>query len=313
MAQSVSARAGKAGGDGWAICCSGGGIRSAAYCLGALQSLHSSRLLAKARWIIGVSGGSYIASSRALVTHGLPPGATPAAYAPGTPEESNLRDNTRYIAPNGATMLVGVLSLFLGAIATFILVAAPVYALAHAWGWLLRGRGALVPSGPHTLTAAVTGTAWWLPAGICAGIMLALFAFWWLTLEPPGRRHRAAVPWWAWLSPADPDRSASRAKLVSWAAVLTVGAALAMLAAPPVISGLTRSTGPFGIILHFIGFGGGATWSLPALAGLIAAAAAVARFCQAGLARWNALTSPASEQAGGLALVGGWLRQRLMP
>ena len=49
------AEAGMAGGD-WAICCSGGGIRSAAYCLGALQSLDLSGLLGAANWIIGVSG-----------------------------------------------------------------------------------------------------------------------------------------------------------------------------------------------------------------------------------------------------------------
>ena len=42
----------------WAICCSGGGIRSATYCLGALQSLRQREIYAKARWIVGVSGGS---------------------------------------------------------------------------------------------------------------------------------------------------------------------------------------------------------------------------------------------------------------
>ena len=120
-----AAEAGATGGGDWAICCSGGGIRSAAYCLGALQSLDSGGLLGIAKWIVGVSGGSYIASSRALVAHDLPPGTVPHAYAPGTAEERNLRDNTRYIAPNGATVLVGVLSLLLGAIVTFIIVAAP--------------------------------------------------------------------------------------------------------------------------------------------------------------------------------------------
>jgi hypothetical protein len=134
----------------------------------------------------------------------------------------------------------------------------------------------------------------------------------WLTLEPPDRRHRAAAPWWAALNPDDPDRSANRAKLVSWAAVLTLGVALAMLAAPPAISWLTRSTGSFGAIMHFIGFGGQPSWSLPALAGLIAATAAVARFCQAGLARWNALTGQANT-ANWPAMLAGWLRQRLTP
>ena len=57
--------------DNWAICCSGGGIRSATYCLGGLQSLDEGGLLGTAKWIVGVSGGSYIAASRALVARGL--------------------------------------------------------------------------------------------------------------------------------------------------------------------------------------------------------------------------------------------------
>ena len=57
-------------------------------------------------------------------------------------------------------MLVGVLSLVLGAMVTFIIAAAPVYAVAHAWGWLLRWQGVLVPgSKPHVLVAQVTATA----------------------------------------------------------------------------------------------------------------------------------------------------------
>ena len=59
-------------GDGsWAICCSGGGIRSASFCLGALQRLQLSGLLPRAGVITSVSGGSYITASRALVAHGL--------------------------------------------------------------------------------------------------------------------------------------------------------------------------------------------------------------------------------------------------
>ena len=163
--------------DDWAICCSGGGIRSAAYCLGALQSLARADLVAKVRWILGVSGGSYIASSRALVAHNLSPGETPGAYASGTAEERNLRNDTHYIAPNMPTILAGGLSLLLGAVATFVIALAPLYAVAHAWGWLLRGRGALVPSGSHTMAAPVTGPAWWLPSVIAAGIALVLFGY----------------------------------------------------------------------------------------------------------------------------------------
>ena len=84
----------------WAICCSGGGIRSASYCLGALQWLERDGILNKAKLVVGVSGGGYIAASRALVAHGLKEDrvaadpATQPPYAPGTPEEEHLRDNT---------------------------------------------------------------------------------------------------------------------------------------------------------------------------------------------------------------------------
>ena len=312
----MPAEAGATGGGDWAICCSGGGIRSAAYCLGALQSLDSGGLLETAKWIVGVSGGSYIASSRALVAHDLPPGTVPHAYAPGTAEERNFRDNTRYIAPNGATVLVGVLSLLLGAIVTFIIVAAPLYAFTHAWGWLLRWQGVLVPSGSRAMTAAATGTAWWLPTVIAAGITLVLFAFWWLTLEPP-LRPATGSRWWSWLKPDDPDRSANRATVVSWAALLTAGLALAMLAAPPLISWLTRSTGSFGTVARALGFGVRPAWSAAAVTGLVAAVAAIAKFCQAGIAKWNALSGPANSAAAGqaslLTQVAGWLRQRLLP
>jgi hypothetical protein len=312
-----AAEAGGTGGGDWAICCSGGGIRSAAYCLGALQNLDSGGLLGTVKWIVGVSGGSYIASSRALVAHDLPPGTVPHAYAPGTAEERNLRDNTRYIAPNGATVLVGVLSLLLGAIVTFIIVTAPIYAFTHAWGWLLRWQGVLIPSGPRTMTAAATGAAWWLPSVISAGITLGLFAFWWLTLEPSLSRRTARVRWWPWLKPDDPDRSANRAEAVSWAALLTVGLALAMLAAPKLISWLTRSTGSFGMVARALGFGTRPAWSAAAVTGLVAAVAAIAKFCQAGLAKWNALSGQANSAAAGkpgfLTMLAGSLRQRLLP
>ena len=108
-----------------------------------------------------MSGGSYIASSRALVAHNLPAGDEQHAYAPGTAEELNLRYNTRYIAPNVATVLVGVLSLLLGAMVTFVVALAPLYALAHAWGWLLRWRGVLVPTGPHAAPATALKNSLW--------------------------------------------------------------------------------------------------------------------------------------------------------
>jgi hypothetical protein len=278
--------------------------------------LDQAGLVAKARWILGVSGGSYIVSSRALVAHELPPGTKPGAYAPGTPEERNLRCDTHYIAPNMRTILVGALSLLLGAAATFVIALAPLYAAAHAWGWLLRWRGALVPSGSHAMTAAVTGLAWWLPSVIAAGTVLALFGYWWWTLAPDVRHPGGGL---ASLRPDDRDRGDDRAWLVGWGAALTVALALAMLAVPPLISWLASSTGSLGSIAHFLGFGPRPSWSLSGLAGLIAAVAAVARYCQAGLAKWSAAASAAqggsaaAPRPGLLGNLVGRIRQQLLP
>ena len=160
---------------------------------------------------------------------------------PARAEELNLRYNTHYIAPNAATVLVGVLSLLLGAMVTFIVVLAPLYAVAHAWGWLLRWQEVLVPSGPHAASAAVTALGWWLPPVIVAVITLALFVFWWLTLAPVARRAGGRARLLGSLRPDDPDRGADRAAWVGWAAAVTAGLAVAMLAVPPLISWLTRA------------------------------------------------------------------------
>lgn len=65
-------------------------------------------MMGKARFILGLSGGSYIAASRALVARGLEPGrgrsrrgpGRIAPYAAGSPEEQHLRDKSRYLAPD---------------------------------------------------------------------------------------------------------------------------------------------------------------------------------------------------------------------
>src|SRR5262249_25629810 len=173
-------------------------------------------------------------------------------------------------------------------------------------------------SGPHAASAAVTGLGWWLPSAIVAVITLALFLFWWLTLAPVPRRVGRRPPLLGSLRPDGPDRGANRAAWVGGAAAVTAGLAIAMLAVPPLISWLTRSTGSLGTITHFLGFGGKPSWSPAALAGLVAAVAAVARYVQTGLAKWTALGkaakgNSAAAQTGLMTRLAGWLRQKLVP
>lgn len=318
----------------WAICCSGGGIRSASYCLGALQSLQSRGLLEKAGLILSVSGGSYIAASRALVARGLErrktdrgaapdgPGIRPA-YAPGTPEEQNLRDNTHYIAPHGGTVLVGVLSLLVGVTVTFLLAFAPVFAAAHAWGWLLRSQKVLCPGSaqrcapPGPFVASVTGLTWWLVPVAAGALTLVLFGWWWVTLKPRQGRHR--------------DRGDTGARVVGWSAVLTIVLAVAMLLVPLLLSWVAKlPVGPFKSLLYDLGFGAGQKWTPAALAGVFAAVIAVGQSARAKLAQLHlpgvqsATQSPQGQakgqsqgqkaaQSGVFAMIGGGIRAYLLP
>ena len=83
------------------ISLSGGGIRSAAFNLGALQALQEERVLGSAEYVAAVSGGNYIASALTISHAYAEPGAEDGhpLWAHGSPEERLLRRNTNYLAP----------------------------------------------------------------------------------------------------------------------------------------------------------------------------------------------------------------------
>jgi hypothetical protein len=134
------------------ICCSGGGIRSAAFNLGALQELQSRRELQKARYLSAVSGGSYIASAFCMVAktwrdkpndedsdpslfdnlHGLP-------FAPGTPEEQYLRNHLSYLAPDTSAKVYLGLRMVAGLLINVLLIGLPVLMCGLLIGLALNG------------------------------------------------------------------------------------------------------------------------------------------------------------------------------
>jgi hypothetical protein len=81
--------------EGTVICCSGGGIRSAAFCLGGLQALDATdapgapavdgsrrpTIYATASEVVGVSGGGYMAAAWHVARHPKPPEARPPRRA----------------------------------------------------------------------------------------------------------------------------------------------------------------------------------------------------------------------------------------
>jgi hypothetical protein len=306
------------GTDVWAVCCSGGGIRSASYCLGALQALEEAGFLDKARLIFGVSGGGYMAASRALVAHGLEFGAGVAdanglpAYAPGSPEEQHLRDNTRYIAPDAKTLLAGVLSLLFGVAVTLVLVLTPVFAVAHAWGWVLRSRRVLTytvtvagHSRTQQWTATLTATSWWIWPVIAAGVTFVIFGWWWVTLRP---------------GPLGQERQSQVAvKALGWAAFITVVLATAMFAVPGLVAWLSSShSGAVRTVLDNLGFGSGAGWTPAAIGGFVAAVVAVSQSARNTLTKYDLLKTPeaaqgSAPQPGLIGTAVGYLRGLLLP
>ena len=190
-----------------AVCCSGGGIRSATYCLGAMQALAAGGMR-RVDLVTAVSGGSYIAAAWALQAQsavqqpgsrhpadGAPDGraadaavssaqqpgyraAYQKAFRPGSAEESRLRDHTHYLVPNAAQGLHGILSLIWGAVGNLLLVTSLSYLLLSLDGWLLRATGGVhwsAQDGGLEPQLTITPLQIWTPAGLGIAAVL-LFA-----------------------------------------------------------------------------------------------------------------------------------------
>ena len=88
-----------------ALCLSGGGIRSASFCLGIVQGLAARGLLAKFNYLSTVSGGGYLGSMVAAWAYRAPGGTreVEAALREGGRDEGDaldsLRRYARYLAP----------------------------------------------------------------------------------------------------------------------------------------------------------------------------------------------------------------------
>ena len=120
------------------ICCSGGGIRSASFNLGALQAFDEEGVLSSARYLSAVSGGSYIAASYAIVSSSSRPSppVNPSRYAPGSPEEHFLRNHSAYLGPAGLSgKLWMILWTVVGAAVNLGFVFAALYIVATPLGW----------------------------------------------------------------------------------------------------------------------------------------------------------------------------------
>lgn len=198
------------------ICCSGGGIRSAAFNLGALQSLHDAEELPNARYLAAVSGGSYICAAYSMVgkrwKKGSPPDAKDAEgwdcsdpylfdemrpFARNSPEEQYLRNRSSYMAPDGWAKLYLGIRLLVGLLVNVIFIALPVFGISVLAGVLLYAPllDELRGSCSHDCSFQPSVFAWGPPA-LLAVIALGA-AFVQVVKAPPTEKKRRRAEWCA--------------------------------------------------------------------------------------------------------------------
>ncbi|MDP1819483.1 MAG: patatin-like phospholipase family protein [Acidimicrobiales bacterium] len=145
------------------ISCSGGGIRSAAFSLGALQALDDEpSVVAPARWITAVSGGSYMATAW-VTARDQQPDATPRPWERRSPEEDHLRRHASYLAPGLGGKLWALTRFILGFAVNLGAVVAFLAVVAVTGGWLISTQAE--PQGIGGTVALVDGGCLDLPSG----------------------------------------------------------------------------------------------------------------------------------------------------
>jgi hypothetical protein len=181
------------------IACSGGGIRSAAFNLGALQALDEQGVLARASHLSAVSGGSFIASAFAIASRHSDPvalgpqgGRQPVRpLAPGSPEEGWVRNRCSYLADGfGDTMRIVAMAV-LGFLCNVLLITALLWAVARPLGWLY---GRWYPGLTGAGDAEANWSSWapdvalWLGAAGLVGALMARTLRWGWTARQNVRR-----------------------------------------------------------------------------------------------------------------------------
>jgi hypothetical protein len=164
------------------ICCSGGGIRSAAFCLGALQSLQEEGELRRAAYLSAVSGGSYIAGALSMVAKAddtssgeKGPNSSPERlerkkpFAPGSPEEQYLRNRSKYLAPTLIDKVYLGWRILLGLLFNLAFIATPVVGITLILTGLFYA-----PLVPGLAGACESGCTADIPAGFWVAPLAAL-------------------------------------------------------------------------------------------------------------------------------------------
>jgi hypothetical protein len=155
---------------------SGGGVRSAAFCLGALQTLETTGVLKRVDYVSTVSGGGYIGCSLTAALECSQTPGWPADKFPftsqfkedETPSLQHIRDHSNYLFPRGAIDLLHNASIYARGLAANAVLVAPFILGASAL--TLLAHPAANPANRHFVVTI--GLALFL---IAAGIAWGIF------------------------------------------------------------------------------------------------------------------------------------------
>jgi len=124
--------------NGIGLALSGGGIRSATFCLGVVQTLAARKLLPQFDYLSTVSGGGYLG---AFMSNQFPPAQKPEdgafnASSIDSPQVRHLRNNSKYLLPATAMSRLALAGILISGILTTTLLATAIpvlFALITHW------------------------------------------------------------------------------------------------------------------------------------------------------------------------------------
>lgn len=131
---------------GLGVCCSGGGIRAAAFALGAMDRLETAGVMGRARWLTAVSGGSYAATGWSLLRASDPsrPAAGDLIEWLQAPPVGSPMGRHRFLRNGPGGLGRSVVAAVTYVLFNLVVLAALVYAVSWPVGWVL-GSDAIQP------------------------------------------------------------------------------------------------------------------------------------------------------------------------
>ncbi|MCP4961289.1 MAG: hypothetical protein GY925_18750 [Actinomycetia bacterium] len=155
------------------VCLSGGGIRSAAFSMGAVQALDDDALappseksyVKRSRYLAAVSGGGYFGAGFAASNYPADRSGATNGWATGSPEERHFRDNSSYLVPDLWQGVRGFSRLAAGVVVNVAVIWLALFVVARPVGWLMNdihpqlatpGSTIFTPSEPIELGTSLT-------------------------------------------------------------------------------------------------------------------------------------------------------------